>query len=198
MVAIVLAALCVLSLEDGHRVVLAALSDFRVAHEKFRFEYLVNSISVKDAPSESGGVEDEDEVGLWEYRSAVMSLINAITNSPEDLEERMTLRDEFARRGLNEAMAVRFMNSFFPFFFPLDPGSNDSLRCWKICRDFDMLILRSIFSRNLRCTLRNEKRIRRNCTRGRLVARDPSAFVSFFLCSILISSKFVFFSRQYV
>lgn len=106
-VADVLAALCVLSLHDGHRVVLAALSDFRVAHdEKFRFEYLVDSIRLKDLGAESDEDEEEDEAGLWEYRTAAMSLVNAIANSPEDLEERMMLRDEFSRRGLNEAMAV--------------------------------------------------------------------------------------------
>lgn len=40
-----------------------------------------------------------------------MSLVNAITNSPDDLEERMMLREEFTRRGLNEAMAVSRENS---------------------------------------------------------------------------------------
>lgn len=100
-----MAALCILSLDNGHRVVLAALSDFRVAHEeKFRFEYLVESLSLKE-----GGREESDEgtdSGIWEYRTAAMSLVNAIANSPDDLEERMMLREEFTRRGLNEAMAV--------------------------------------------------------------------------------------------
>lgn len=51
---------------------------------------------------------EEDEAGLWEYRTAAMSLVNSIANSPNDLEQRMVLREEFARRGLNEAMAVSF------------------------------------------------------------------------------------------
>lgn len=33
-------------------------------------------------------------------------LVNALVNTPDDLEERMMLRAEFSRRGLNEAMAV--------------------------------------------------------------------------------------------
>lgn len=112
LVADVLAAICVLSLSDGHRVVLAALSDFRVAHdEKFRFEYLVDTLKLpeqrsEDVPEESDSVGAVHEASLWEYRTAAMALINAITNSPDDLEERIMLREEFARRGLNEAMTV--------------------------------------------------------------------------------------------
>jgi diaphanous 1 len=106
-VADVLAALCILSLQDGHSVVLAALSDFRVAHdEKFRFSYLVDSIRLRDSEGE------EEEEGWWEYRTAAMSLINAITNSPEEVEERVMLRDEFGRRGLNEVMAVSSQSTF--------------------------------------------------------------------------------------
>jgi hypothetical protein len=108
-VADVLAALCVLSLRDGHGIVLAALSDLRVAtEERFRFESLVKSIQPQDMQDEDiVESEEQDEAGVWEYRTAAMSLINAIVNSPDDLEERVALRDEFARRGLNEALAVR-------------------------------------------------------------------------------------------
>lgn len=56
---------------------LAALSDFRVAHEeKFRFEYLVESIGLKDTGS--GESEEEpttEEAGIWEYRTAAMSYV---------------------------------------------------------------------------------------------------------------------------
>ncbi|GAA5859773.1 hypothetical protein JCM1840_006447 [Sporobolomyces johnsonii] len=116
LVADVLAALCVLSLDNGHRVVLAAFSDARVAYdEKFRFEYLVDSLAVKDVQRDGEDDEhpheEEDETGLWEYRTAAMSLVNALANSPNELEERIMLREEFARRGLNEAMAgLRYVN----------------------------------------------------------------------------------------
>lgn len=111
-VADVLAALCVLSLSSGHRVVLAAFSDFRITYgEKFRFEYLVQSIAMKEnlpgtSQEEQQEEDQEDEAGLWEYRTAGMALINALANSPDDLEERMALREEFTRRGLNEVMTV--------------------------------------------------------------------------------------------
>lgn len=107
-VADVLAVLSVLSLAAGHRVVLAALSDFRVAHdEKFRFEYLVNSIRLS-GPEEEQPMEDS---GIWEYRTTALSLVNAISNSPEDLEERIMLRAEFERRGLADVMSVRLLCS---------------------------------------------------------------------------------------
>jgi diaphanous 1 len=107
-VAEMLAALCVLSIIQGHRVVVAALSDFRIEHgERFRFEYLISSIRVDDPDSQErlSGYEP-DEAGMWEYRTAAMALINAITNSPDDLEERISLRDEFSRRGLDEVVQV--------------------------------------------------------------------------------------------
>lgn len=100
----VLAAICVLSLTDGHRLVLASLSDYRVAHEEnFRFEELIDVLRIGDDPNG----EQEDFEGLWEVRTATMALINALTNCPESLEERIFLREEFTRRGLNEAVVVR-------------------------------------------------------------------------------------------
>ncbi|GAA6035972.1 hypothetical protein JCM8097_005193 [Rhodosporidiobolus ruineniae] len=112
LVADVLAALCVLSAEEGHRLVLSAFSDARIAHdEQHRFENLLDSIKLPehdDTASSIGGEEpdqpEEDEAGLWEWRTAAMALINALTNTPNDLEERIMLRDEFTRRGLNEIM----------------------------------------------------------------------------------------------
>lgn len=125
MVADVLAALCVLSLDEGHRLVLSAFSDARIAYnENFRFECLVDSIRLQEhRPDEGGsdaGLEEEaeqedDEAGLWEYRTAAMSLVNSIVNSPNDLEQRMVLREEFARRGLNEAMAVSSLSFSLSF-----------------------------------------------------------------------------------
>lgn len=103
LVADVLAALCVLSQSEGYKIVLAALSDFRVAHdERFRFTYLVESIALADDPG-FGDIGLDDQ-GLWEWRASGMSLLNSLTNAPPDVEERVGLRDELTRRGLNEAM----------------------------------------------------------------------------------------------
>ena len=96
-----------LSLQDGHRIVLAALSDFKVAHdEKFRFTYLIDSILPKDELD-----EEELNTGVWEYRAAALSLLNALTNSPEEFEERIALREELSRRGLNEVMTVSYRST---------------------------------------------------------------------------------------
>jgi diaphanous 1 len=103
----VLAAICVLSSSEGHKLVISAFSEFKITYsEDVRFEYLVKSISVSDE-QDTSHQEEEDDASLWEYRAAGMALISALANSPEDLEERMLLRDELARRGLNEAMTVR-------------------------------------------------------------------------------------------
>ncbi|SPO21738.1 related to Diaphanous protein homolog 1 [Ustilago trichophora] len=120
-VADVLAALCVLSLEDGHRMVCGALSELKVvADERFRFAFLVEDLkpnassrSLDDAWDTSADLDDADasEAIEWEYKAAAMVLVNAITNSPEDLEERISLRDEFARRGLNEVLvSLRYID----------------------------------------------------------------------------------------
>ncbi|TKY84985.1 hypothetical protein EX895_006065 [Sporisorium graminicola] len=115
-VADVLAALCVLSLDDGHRMVCAALSELKVVSgERFRFAFLVEDLK-PEASSDllnDADLEDTDasEAIEWEYKAAAMVLVNAITNSPEDLEERVSLRDEFARRGLNEVLvSLRYID----------------------------------------------------------------------------------------
>lgn len=100
----VLAATCVLSLVEGHRLVLAAMSDYRIAHdEAFRFEQLVALLRLPDQETE----RLEEEESVWEARTAALALVNAITNCPEAVEERVMLREEFGRRGLNEVIVVR-------------------------------------------------------------------------------------------
>ncbi|CAG8718635.1 10240_t:CDS:2, partial [Funneliformis mosseae] len=95
-VADVLAAICVISLK-GHELVLSAFSDFRqIYEEKFRFQYLIETLRGKK----------EDNSTLMEHKTAYLRLINAIVNSPEEVEERMLLRDEFYRRGLSEVFAI--------------------------------------------------------------------------------------------
>lgn len=111
-----LAAICFLSVTEGHKAVLAAMSDFRVAFdEAFRFETLMNTLRL---PELSGEAESEityghEQDGVWEARTATMTLINAITNCPESLEERIMLREELGRRGLNEIIVVCTFRAFF-------------------------------------------------------------------------------------
>ncbi|CAG8645024.1 12498_t:CDS:10, partial [Ambispora leptoticha] len=97
-VADILAALCVLSLE-GHKHVLGALSDFRIIYEekeKYRFEYLIATLKGNDT-------EDSSSI---EYKAACLSLVNAIVNSPEEVDQRVLLREEFERRGIEEVFAT--------------------------------------------------------------------------------------------
>jgi diaphanous 1 len=79
-----------------------------VAYEEtFRFEELVEFLNLPDDDSDSALV-DSDEAN-WEARVATMTLINALTNCPDSLEERIMLREEFGRRGLNEAIVVSWL-----------------------------------------------------------------------------------------
>lgn len=106
-----LAAICMLSVTDGHKAVLAALSDFRIAFdEDFRFETLLSTLRLADVDfdndSDSGIGFGNEEDGVWDARIGTMTLVNALTNCPEDLEERVLLREELSRRGLNELIVV--------------------------------------------------------------------------------------------
>ena len=112
-----LAAICVLDASDGHKAVLAALSDSRVTFdEDFRFETLLTSLRLPDINIDSNcddsiiGFGNEEE-GVLDARVATMTLINALTNSSDNLEERVLLREEFSRRGLNELIVVSSSNS---------------------------------------------------------------------------------------
>lgn len=105
-----LAAICVLAIPEGHKMVMAAMSDYRVVFdEAYRFDELIASLRLPefDADDSMGSVDhpSEDD-GSWEARTASMVLINALTNGPESLEERILLREEFSRRGLNEVIVV--------------------------------------------------------------------------------------------
>ena len=79
--------------------------------ENFRFETLISTlrlpeVDINGGSDNEGGFGNEEE-GVWEARTASMALINALTTFPESLEERVMLRDEFSRRGLNETIVVR-------------------------------------------------------------------------------------------
>ncbi len=88
------------------------MSDYRVEFEEaFRFHDLIASMRLPDMMDEEqsaseGGYCNEEE-GVWEARTATMAFINALTNCPDSLEERIMLREEFSRRGLNEVIVVR-------------------------------------------------------------------------------------------
>ena len=106
-----LAAICYVSPTEGHKAVVSALSDYRVEYgEKCRFEELIGSLRPPDLSYETARLEGQayrnDEEGVWEARTASMALVNAITNFPDSLEERILLREEFTRRGLNEVLVV--------------------------------------------------------------------------------------------
>lgn len=108
----VLAAISFISVQEGHNAVISALSDYRVEFsEAFRFEELISSLRLPEVEygDEPPALEAEEE-GIWEARTAVMSLINAVTSSPDSLEDRILLRNEFTRRGLNEVMVVSTVN----------------------------------------------------------------------------------------
>lgn len=99
-----LAAMCVISLL-GHQLVLDGFSDSRIAlGETFRFEWLISSL---EAFSEQGDeIEVDEESMMWEWRTAGLGLVNALTASGVDLEMRCDLRGEIRRRGFDHAVDV--------------------------------------------------------------------------------------------
>ena len=98
-----LAAICVISLNEGHRLVLGALSDYKICFdEAFRFEELIDALRVEENAQSQEGEDD----GSWESRGATMGLIIALTSCSDSIEDRILLREEFSRRGLNEVMVV--------------------------------------------------------------------------------------------
>jgi len=106
-----LVAICNVSPVQGHKAVLSALSDYRIIfQESFRFETLIKFLRV---PATQELITDEDaanlvveEENIWDSRIACMALVNAIVSCPEILDDRILLRDEFSRRGINEATVV--------------------------------------------------------------------------------------------
>jgi len=108
-VAEVLAAICVISGEIGHRVVMAAFGDFKgFFNERHRFEFLVESlIGVDQLPSPGSFSDDRNPVAANDYKTMVMSLINALVTTPESLEIRLQLREEFHKRGLTSGQLVK-------------------------------------------------------------------------------------------
>lgn len=98
---------------------MSAMSDSRIEfNETFRFQDLIGSLRLPDTSLDNEDLGSDqgyglDEEGAWDARTASMSLVNALTNFPDSLEERILLREEFTRRGLNEVLVVRSHPSSF-------------------------------------------------------------------------------------
>ena len=117
-----LAAICILAIPDGHKMVMAAMSDYRIVFEEsFRFEELISSLRLPEVdPNDlTGTTHPSEDDGAWDARTSSMVLVNALTNGPESLEERILLREEFSRRGLNEAIVVSAKYSS-QLYYPLN------------------------------------------------------------------------------
>ena len=104
----ILAAMCLIS-ALGHQLVLDGFSDARIAqNETFRFEWLISSLEAFSQPTVEGGDLDlGEESAVWEWRTAALGLVNAVTASGVDLEMRCDLRGEMKRRGFDYAVDVR-------------------------------------------------------------------------------------------
>lgn len=139
------------------------MSDYRIAFEEaFRFEELIQSLRLpeesSDAESIGGGAGagvGTDDDGVWEARTASLVLVNALTNCPESLEERVMLREEFGRRGLNEVIVVSlstFLSSELRFY-----GIET------ICRPSATFDLQTRSSLNWMCTPRKNSKTKKIC-----------------------------------
>lgn len=96
-----LGGLCVISPDEGLQYVLDGFSDARpVYRETFRFQWLIHGL--RRAPTDHSFSEEEDR-----WRVAVVTFCNALCGSVENGDERMALRDELRRRGLDDALQVR-------------------------------------------------------------------------------------------
>lgn len=119
-----LAAICILAIPEGHKMVMAAMSDYRIVFEEsFRFEELISSLRLPEVDPDdfTGNTHPLEDDGAWDARTSSMVLVNALTNGPESLEERMLLREEFSRRGLNEVIVVSTKHSsqlYYPLTVP--------------------------------------------------------------------------------
>ncbi|KAJ3127754.1 hypothetical protein HK098_005871 [Nowakowskiella sp. JEL0407] len=92
-----LAAVCFLP-PNGHDLIIAAMHHFKqVKREKCRFETLLKSLAYDEADSDFGRAHLENHI-------AIMTLINAIVNSPDNFEYRVTLRNEIWDLGIGDLL----------------------------------------------------------------------------------------------
>ncbi|KAJ3088468.1 hypothetical protein HK102_008680, partial [Quaeritorhiza haematococci] len=94
----VMAAVCFVP-PNGHALILNAMQYYKeVKKEKFRFQQLVTNLVNPD-------LELGDEAAAYlEFQIACMAFINAVVNSPEDLDHRVTLRNEFMDLGIADLL----------------------------------------------------------------------------------------------
>ena len=102
----ILAGYCILSPKEGYQSVIDAFSDYRAMHgEQFRFQELIQTLKANGSifPQQPDYLEEEN---YWEVRTSIVTLVNALTGCPNLIEDRIILREELSRRGLDEALLV--------------------------------------------------------------------------------------------
>ena len=83
--------------------ILTGISELRTAlQERYRFDWLIGSLEAYEFRVDY----PEEGALLWEWRVAFMVFVDALCNSPVDLEVRCELRGELERRGLGSAIQV--------------------------------------------------------------------------------------------
>ena len=86
-----LAAVCLCFDTDGHKQVLESMTHLKtVKRETARFESIVNELKNSDN---------------LDYNTNALTFINAIVNSPADIDVRTFLREEFVRLGFGDILA---------------------------------------------------------------------------------------------
>ena len=76
---------------DGHRLLLRAMNEYRlIKNEKHRFQGLLKSLK---------------KATTTEQKLGYMYLINALINSPTDIDLRVAIRSEFLRLGLMDIIS---------------------------------------------------------------------------------------------
>ncbi|KIK67748.1 hypothetical protein GYMLUDRAFT_68769 [Collybiopsis luxurians FD-317 M1] len=110
LVCYILVGFCLLPNREGFRIAKLALTDYRNAFgEDFRFETIISTLKVSEMDVEDFGYGHEEK-DIWEARTAAMLLLNALTTATGSVEDRIMLREEYTRLGLNEAIvALRYI-----------------------------------------------------------------------------------------
>jgi diaphanous 1 len=113
-----------MSPDEGHHHVLDAFSELRIAFgDGARFEWLLQSLAEADPVEETGQLS-----AVWDWRASAMALVNALCNSPDDLERRCEIRGELQRRGLFDALEVRILLVLYHVWISVDTPQSLELR----------------------------------------------------------------------
>ncbi|KAJ3280744.1 hypothetical protein HK104_000433, partial [Borealophlyctis nickersoniae] len=145
----VLGPMCLLS-DRGHALILQSFTDLSIAQsEPARFHYIVASLldpfvgpdssrvsaparyaqsQVSEAETEANEEDDEDdeEKLLWDYRTAILVLINGLVSSLEEARERWRIRRELEDRGLRRILqALLDMDPPEPLLIQIDAYEDD-------------------------------------------------------------------------